>query len=156
MKPLTILTLLAAAYGCASTAPRAQDACGLLSKDEVRAVQGDAFSRTHLTTSGNRSQCFYELPSFVDSVSVDLIRDGRALWKRMNGEREGEEEERRAPPKRVEGIGDEALWIGNRAAGSLYVLRKDVVVRVSVGGKGTEEEKIERSKRLAADALRRI
>jgi hypothetical protein len=157
---LTILAALAAAYGCASTAPRAQNACELLSKDEVRAVQGEAFSGTHLTASGKSSQCFYELPLFVNSVSVDWIRDGREVWERMfeAGERkEGEgEEERKAPPKRVKGIGDEAFWIGNRAVGSLYVRRRGAVVRVSVGGKGTEEEKIERSKQLAAAALRRI
>jgi hypothetical protein len=162
MKTLTLLAVLvAAAYGCASTAPRAQNACELLSKDDLLAVQGEAFSQTHLTTSGNRSQCFYELPTFVNSVSVDMTREGRELWERMfeAGEREGkeaEEEEKKAPPKRIEGIGDEAFWIGNRAVGSLYVRRKDVVVRVSVGGKGTVEEKIERSKRLAAQALRRI
>ncbi len=161
MKTLTLLAVLAAAaYGCASTAPRAQNACELLSKDDLLAVQGEAFSQTHLTTSANRSQCFYELPTFVNSVSVDMTREGRELWERMfeAGEREGkeEEEEKKAPPKRVEGIGDEAFWIGSRAVGSLYVKRKDVVLRVSVGGKGTVEEKIERSKRLAAQALRRL
>lgn len=163
MKTVTILAVLAAAaaYGCASsTAPRAEDACGLLSKDELRAVQGEEFSRTHLTASATGSQCFYELPAFVNSVSVDWIRDGREVWERMfeGGERGEKEagEEKRPPPKRIGGVGDEAFWVGNRAAGSLYVRRKDAVVRVSVGGKGTEEEKIERSKRLAADALRRI
>jgi len=159
---IAIPFLLAATYGCASTAPRAQNACELLSKDEVRAVQGEAFTRTQLTTSENRSQCFYELPMFVNSVSADLVRDGRELWDRMfeageRGGRKGEEEdEPKAPPKRIRGVGDEAFWVGSRNAGSLYVRRRNAVVRISVGGKGTDEEKVERSKQLAAKALRRL
>ena len=76
-----------------------------------------------------------------------------------SGEREpehGEAEEPKRPPKRVRGVGDEAFWVGNRLAGSLYVRKGSAVLRVSVGGAGTEEEKIEKSKALAKRALKRL
>lgn len=67
---------------------------------------------------------------------------------------EGEEES--APPQRVEGIGEEAFWLGNPRAGALYVLKGDNMVRVSVGGADDMKTKIEKSKRLAAFALKRL
>ena len=154
--------LLAAAHASARPAEAARDACQLLTKQEVAAVQGQPFSNAKLTTRGDRSQCFYELPQFVDSVSLDVIRGtGRQFWEKTfedEGEEreEAEEHETKSAPKRVEGVGDEAYWVGTRAAGSLYVLHKKSVLRVSVGGAGTEAEKIARSKRLAAKALRRL
>jgi hypothetical protein len=70
------------------------------------------------------------------------------------GRREEEEEGR--PPKKIEGVGEEAFWSGNRFGGALYVLKKESIVRVSVGGPGNEEEKLNRSKALAEKALNRL
>lgn len=58
--------------------------------------------------------------------------------------------------RRRAGLGDAAVWSGDAAAGALYVLRGDTVLRVSVGGAGTADEKIARSKKLAARALKRL
>jgi hypothetical protein len=41
-------------------------------------------------------------------------------------------------------------------SGALYVLKGNSIVRISVGGKGSEDEKIERSRKLAAIALRKL
>ena len=68
----------------------------------------------------------------------------------------GEEEETSVPPKKIDGIGEEAYWTGNRFGGALYVLRKDVFIRISVGGPDKEETKIEKSKALAQKALERL
>jgi len=67
----------------------------------------------------------------------------------------GEEEEAN-PPKKIDGIGDEAYWTGNRFGGALYVLKKDVFIRISVGGPDKEETKIDKSKALAEKALQRL
>ena len=67
-----------------------------------------------------------------------------------------EEAEKAAPPKKIEGVGEEAFWSGNRFGGALYVLRGDVFIRISVGGPDNEETKIEKSKRLAEKALSRL
>jgi len=68
---------------------------------------------------------------------------------------EGEEEEG-VPPKRIDGIGDAAYWMGNRVGGALYVLKKAASIRISVGGADTQEAKIDKSKALAQKALDRL
>lgn len=65
-------------------------------------------------------------------------------------------EKDKTPPIKIEGVGDEAFWVGNRASGVLYALRGHAYVRVSVGGAGTEEEKRAKAVELARRALRRI
>jgi len=68
----------------------------------------------------------------------------------------GEEEEAVAAPERVNGLGDEAFWIASRVGGALYVLKKDVFFRLSVGGPGDEKTKLKKSKTLAQQVLKRI
>ena len=162
---LGFVFLVAAAHVSARPATADRDACKLLTKREVASVQGQAFSDTHLTTRGDRSQCVYELPAFVDSISLDVIRDGGTLWKEYFAlEAQEQREESRAAqgkkkksrPQPVPGIGQEAYWVGAGSTGALYVRRDGVVLRVSVGGSAPEAEKIKRSKLLAAKALRRL
>ena len=72
-----------------------------------------------------------------------------------NAREGGEELERKIPPKKIDGVGDEAYWSGNRFGGALYVLTKDVIIRVSVGGPNNEQTKIDKSKALAQKAIDR-
>ena len=65
-------------------------------------------------------------------------------------------EKEKSPPVRVDGVGDEAFWIGNRASGVLYALRGHAYVRVSVGGAGTEHEKRAKAVELARKVMRRL
>jgi len=67
-----------------------------------------------------------------------------------------EEEEEAAPKQRVTGVGDEAFWTGSRVGGALYVLKGNTYIRVSVGGAGDQESKINKSKALARMALKRL
>ena len=66
------------------------------------------------------------------------------------------EEEKSIPPKKIDGVGDEAFWIGNRVGGALYVLKKDAFIRISIGGPDNEESKIKKLKALAEKALPRL
>ena len=52
-----------------------------------------------------------------------------------------EDEERKVPPEKIDGVGEEAYWSGTRFGGALYVLKKNFIVRVSVGGGDKEEIK---------------
>ncbi|HET7710461.1 MAG TPA: hypothetical protein VFL80_00885, partial [Thermoanaerobaculia bacterium] len=118
-----------------------------------------------LSSVGAKSQCFYELPSFVKSVSVDVLREGAASYWQENFSRDAQakrdaaraekKKRKKDGPKAIKGVGKEAFWTGNRT-GSLYVFNGRAVLRVSVGGPGTEEQKIARSKKLALKALRRL
>jgi len=139
------------------TVARPSDACSVLTKNDIAAVQGESFTTTKLTTHDDVSQCFYQLPTFTKSVSVDVIRD-KSFWAEHfdHAEEHEHEKEEAHAPREIHGLGDDALWIGGRMAGSLYVRKGNAVLRVSVGGPGSEAEKIARSKTLAARALRRM
>ena len=68
-----------------------------------------------------------------------------------------EEEEEEAPPaQRITGVGDEAFWTGSRVGGALYVLKGSAYLRVSIGGAGDQQSKINKSKALARLALKRL
>ena len=84
----------------------------------------------------------------------DEEKSGEKKEKYGGGERE--EKEKRVPPKKVDGIGEEAYWSGNRFGGALYVLAKDAIVRISVGGPDNEQTKVDKSKALALKALERL
>ena len=88
-------------------------------------------------------------------------RDPSESWKEIFDrekvpERKKEEGEEAKEPLKVEGIGDEAFWTGNRVGGALFVLKGDAYIRISVGGAGDQAAKIDKSKALAEKALRRL
>jgi len=171
------------------------DACSLLTSDEIRSVQGESLKETK--SSGGveggfkRSQCFFALPTFNNSISLVLTergdsssaRDPKEYWEetfgkaekekdrerstssekerekeklRKRNREEREEEEREVPPQKIMGLGDEAFWTGTPVGGALYALKGNRYIRVSVGGAGTQQAKINRSKALAQFALKRM
>jgi len=180
---IQMLTAFLFMMGTAAS-PRFPNACQILTQRDVARVQGQSFKSVKLTESNENglrvSQCFYALPSFTNSISVDVMRGRTAAFWRSHfaNAREAKDDDdekdrdRTAPPSRepsheaeeehensarkVRGIGDAAVWSGNRVAGALYVLKGDTILRISVGGGGSQEEKIERSKKLAARALRKV
>lgn len=164
--PASMLMLFALVLGLGGS--RAPNACQVLSARDVAAVQGARFKSAKLKESGTKemqvSQCFYALPRLSDSVSVDVMRgDTRGFWKKHFADVRDEHlasakprHEREAQAMRVAGVGDRAVWSGNRLAGALYVMKGETIVRVSVGGDAPREQKIERAKQLAARALRRL
>jgi hypothetical protein len=145
------------------------DACTLLTKEEIQAVQGEAFKDTKPTEKTSAglavAQCYFELPTASNSVVLTVTRPapgGRSpaeSWKEIfhrekRAEKKEEEEERE--PLKVEGVGDEAFWTGNRVGGALYVLKGDSYIRISVGGAGDQTQKMEKSKTLAESVLKRL
>ena len=169
-----------------AAAPRAAaektfNACSLLTRREIESVQGDRVTDAKPSAPERGgfavAQCFYTLATFSKSISVEVTRrrPGRAEgpsehWKllferALEKEKEGEEraeavggrergEAARARP--VEGVGDAAYWNGSSLGGGLYVLKGDSYFRVSLGGPLSETAKIERTKKLARFALRRL
>jgi hypothetical protein len=69
---------------------------------------------------------------------------------------EHEEHEGGQPPKKIEGLGEGAYWTANRMGGAIYVFKKDVFIRLSIGGPGSEQDKIDHCKALAEKALSRL
>jgi hypothetical protein len=160
------------------------DVCGLLTKDEIEAIQGSPIKETKSSarsdTAFRVSQCFYTATEFSRSVSLAVMQGDpdrptttspKDFWKERFGRYSGDEKERdkvkeeterkeekeeSVPLKKIDGIGDEAFWASNRFGGVLYVLKGDAFISISVGGPDNEETKLQKSKALAKKALQRL
>ena len=148
------------------------DVCSLLTSEEIQAVQGEPLkerkpgvsSRGKLSTS----QCFFELPTFSNSISLQVLERGtgteasdpKQVWNEMFYKEPpppvGEGARRKEPPERIEGIGDEAFWAGNEKIGAFYVLQGSCYIRLSVGGGGDKPTKIKKLRDLAQLVLKRL
>ncbi|HEV2881809.1 MAG TPA: hypothetical protein VGX24_11080 [Pyrinomonadaceae bacterium] len=71
-------------------------------------------------------------------------------------EREEEREREAKTPRRLKGIGDEAYWVNTNANSTMYVFKKDTLIRISIGGADKEEERMKKIKSLAERALARL
>lgn len=161
------------------------EASSLLTKDEVGAVQGSLITeaKSSETSDGAHviSLCYYAATELSKSVSLALTEidpkqpnapNPRTSWEqtfgrfkkegsneaehRKDAKKGGEEDEEKTPPEKIEGVGDEAFWAGNRFGGALYVLKGDCSLRISVGGPGDQKSKLEKSKALAKKAISKL
>lgn len=147
------------------------EVCSLLTTEDIEAVQGEAFKNTKATEQSASGllaeQCYFELPTASNSIVLTVTRmadggkDPGESWKEMfhrdkSHEKKEEGEEREKEAQKVEGVGDEAFWTGTRVGGALFVLRGNLYLRISVGGAGDQAQKLEKSKALAAIALKRL
>ena len=160
------------------------EVCALITTPEIEATQGSPIKETKKSARSDGafrvSQCFYTATEFSKSVSLAMIqkdpdhpatRSPKDFWKERFGRYSGEEKERdkdkketerkeekeeSVPPKKIDGIGEEAFWASNRFGGVLYILKGDAFTSISVGGPDNEEAKLQKSKALAQKALQRL
>jgi hypothetical protein len=162
---------------------KAADPCKLLTSAEIRAVQGDAVQETKPSTqpSGGliMSQCLFRTANPSKSVSLSIASAAsvspRAFWhkqfqsanatseekehkKTAAEDKQGkhEEEEESTRPRVIKGLGEQAYWVGSPMVGTLYVLKGNTFLRISVGGVREESVRIEKSIALAPLALKRL
>ncbi len=165
-------------------------ACALLTSAEIDAVQGEVAADIKGNDRENGgltvSQCFYTLPTFSKSISLQLTRNAsgkgnsdavREFWNQSfhrgrdkdnvkdkdrdkdknRGQDREEEEENKVPPQRVQGLGREAFWVRGGVAAALYVLKNDnAYFRLSLGGADADPIKLDKAKKLAQKALKRL
>ncbi|MBV9611997.1 MAG: hypothetical protein JO091_05970 [Acidobacteriaceae bacterium] len=160
------------------------NACALVSRASIERVMGEPVKDVKPTSQIHGevlfAQCFYTLRTFTNSISVTVTAPGpadvhldaaRELWQRWfhrgEGEKEhehehdadrgGESEEEEAAAKAVPvpGIGEEAFWV-HSFVGTLYVRKGDQFIRISMGGKLSDDERLAKAKALASDALRHM
>ena len=162
--------------------PAKFDACALIVKKEIEPLQGtirESKNSERFDGDFRVSQCFYTAAEFNRSVNVTVFqkhptdpnrRRPSEFWKHTFGRfgekkededeekerNESREEEEGAPPRKIERLGDDAYWVPNRFGGTLYVLKRETILSISIGGADKEEVKIDKSKKLAAKALRRL
>jgi len=177
---LLLCSLLVDLPGCnkretSSHAPR--DVCGLITLDEIQTTQGSPMRETKNSARSDggfrMSQCFYTATEFSKSVNLAVVecdpdhpgkRSPKDFWKEkfdpyQNEEpktKSGDEKEQGSAPKKIEGLGDDAYWVGNRFAGMLYVLKGDAFISIGVGGTDDQQTKLKKSKALAQKALQRL
>ncbi|HEY2169895.1 MAG TPA: hypothetical protein VGJ30_09750 [Candidatus Angelobacter sp.] len=158
------------------------DPCKLLNSTDIQAVQGDPVQETKPSTqpAGGlvMSQCLFRTAAPSKSVSVAVASPGkispRAFWQKQfhpgNPESEEkdkdkapagrknakEEDEESTQPRTIQGVGEQAYWVGSPIVGVLYVLKRDTFLRISVGGVREESARIEKSVALARLALKRL
>ena len=152
------------------TGTAAFDACKLLSNEEIAAVQGEAPARTQLVgeSSGQLSvsQCNFLLPSGSNSMAVRVVergngpaaQDPRDVWQEtFHGPPPDAANARYArKPQKVDGVGEEAFWLGNAKSGGLHVLTGNRYIRINVGGREEIPAKIEKASKLSHLVLPRL
>ena len=154
-----------------------RDACSLVSKQDVESLQAapmkEAKSSEHLDGTFRVSQCLYTAAEFSKSVNLALVqpdqkqrgaRTPKDFWKeKFDPYRDeepktnrGDEKEQGPAPKKIEGLGDDAYWVGNRFGGMLYVLKGDAFISIGLGATDDQETRLKKSKALAKKALQRL
>ena len=174
----------ATSVASSSATKESVDACALLTRAEIEAIQGERVEETKSTVQPGgglfTTQCVFRTPTLSKSVSVTLTASdpahpgaltARQLWEKQfhalesendeksaaekNGKKGGPEHES-GKPRPVSGLGEEAYWVASPFASALYVLKGEMFLRVSVGSAGQESERMEKSKTLARTALKRV
>ena len=109
------------------------------------------------------AQCVFTASEFAKSISLTVMTgDGRTYWdatfhKPVEAPAAASARPKKKSPARpIAGAGEEAFWTGDDRAGSLYVLARGTILRISVGGVTDEGERIRRSLVLAGYALQRL
>jgi hypothetical protein len=160
--------------------PRMQDACKLLTSDEIQSVQGERVEeiKPGAQPGGDLriSECIFRTATPAKAVSLALAEPSRGqprdYWRtRFHGvadrkpdepgakdkeaDRDGDDSDA-SRPRVINDLGSEAFWVGGRVTGALYVLRNNSFIRISVGGVRDESARIARSVALARAVLKRL
>ena len=142
------------------------DACSLLTAAEIEAVQRERPQISKPSAQPGPElvvrQCFYQLPTFAKSISLEVTSGpaAKAYWQKAFHEKrpreEAEEGEAKEEPERVRRLGEEAYWTGGVRLGGLYVLQKGSILRLSIGGADTKGAKLKKLRALARSVLKRL
>ena len=154
-----------------------RDACSLVSKEEVETVQAAPVNETKKSEHSDGvfvvSQCFFNAADSSKSVTLAIVRSDRKqnsertpkdfwkekfdpYWDEEPKSKSGDEKEQDSAPKKIEGLGDDAYWVGNRVGGILYVIKGETFFSIGVDGTEDQETQLKKSKALAEKALQRL
>ena len=152
------------------TGAAAFDACKLLTNEEIASIQGEAPARSQLVgeTSGQLavSQCNFLLPSGSNSMAIRVVqrgigpdaRDPREVWQETFHRPPPDAATARyaRKPQKVDGLGEEAFWLGNAKSGGLHVLTGNRYIRINVGGQEEVPAKITKCSKISEFVLPRL
>lgn len=169
-KPTPAMPPVPEATAATATGKGGVEPCAIVKAEEIQQIQGATIIDTTSTVVPNEglqtAQCFYVAEEYSMSVALAITRkdpgtpserSARDLWDETQRRAVAIPQQiagRRAPaPEKVEGLGDEACFI---RPSSLYVLKGDVFLHVSVSGPEAAEGKIAKSKAIAQKAFERL
>lgn len=155
----------------ASPANPADDACALLTSDEIASVQGAPLKNSeqlHLSEGGLFiSQCYFAVDGDGKSVSLRIVRkdpgapgrDPRQAWSESFAPDKLaalEKSRRDQMAEKITGLGEEAFYRDAKRGGALYVLKGDAYFRVTIETAEAKPEKVQRLRKLARFILKRL
>ncbi len=136
---------VAAMGGAFGAAPGAagEDACALLTAEEIKGVVGQGVASSGHGTSGMANVCEYALGGGGQVMTTLYASSGRATFDASPGEA-------------LAGVGDQAKWVPE--AGLAAVLKGETCFTVAYFAVGdvTDAQKLEYAKALAAKMLGRL
>jgi hypothetical protein len=144
------------------------EACSLLTSEEIAAVQGEPLQETKASQRADAglamSECYFTLPTFTSAISLSVgqrgvgpsAREPERYWAEIFNETVLRGSEKSPPPLKIEGLGDSAYWTGNERLGAVHVLKGRHYLRISVGGPGDAEAKINRCRALLEAVMKRL
>jgi hypothetical protein len=149
------------------------DAGKLLTASEIQDVLGEPLKQPIASTRNEAgfviSQSYFLLATPAKSAVLTVTsragtgRSPRGFWMEKFHDHGAEEKDREAEPERpkqqpekIDGLGDEAYWVASGSTGALYVLQGDAFIRVAIGGEDEKSARVEKAKRLARYALKRL
>jgi hypothetical protein len=101
-----------------------------------------------------------ELKEERERVREEQLERERAAGQVREGGHEKEEKEgddaEDSRPQRVQGLGEEAYMTGSRSNATLFVLKGDAVLRLSVSGPEERPVKLKTASALAGKVLKRL
>lgn len=156
-----------AAIQAAPAASASDRVCELLSPDDVNGVQHTSLKERKASQQRAKglhfSQCFYATDDFIRSISLTVITGDASSPKRSTARGYWDETfnpqrnfGRKNAPRAVEGLGRAAYWTSDGRAGVLYILMNDAILRLSVGGVTSQDERFARTKMLAEAIVNRL
>ena len=86
----------------------------------------------------------------------DAEKDKNEKSTAKPADRGRDEEEEGSTAIKVDGLGDEAFWMGDARGGILYVLKGRSYLRISLGGADDQDTRLAKAKALATAAMSRM
>ena len=150
--------------------------CALLTSEEIQSVQGEPLKEAKANDKSGGglvvSECYFALPTTANSIIVTVTqkghgpdaRDPKQFWdeaiqRQLERDREkGRGEAGKKPPtlEKVEGVGDEALWVASPFGGMLHVLKGHLYIRITAGGTSDPKTNAPKARKLAEYILKRL
>jgi hypothetical protein len=150
------------------------DPCSVVSPEEIASIFGRRISgepkKLEAGEGGFRvAQCRVALQDDAGMLDIRIVqkgagaeaRDPRDAWKESFApekleQAKGEAHRPKWIPEEVRGIGEGAFWRGDNKEGSLYALKGNAYVRITLSSRDDKNEKLRKCSAVASAVLKHL